>query len=1065
MAFLPNITPNQSTQNATKTDKRREDDKKSGYRVSLANIYGTSEQSYSNVVSSCPSDDNGSNTGKRERLPRLVAAPGTITSKREQVCNKEESDNVLKPLKLPKCPSNDLVRSKAMFWIEPLGLWAPLKKGRRLYEKFSRRIDLLCKDPDYFLDPCPHIPRCDHSRSWSAVRLERQRYRELREMRNKELLEKTFERYQNMQELWFEQMNNRSGALHSTPSHMRLQNFRKSTGRILAPLDQTRRLERLQERQREWEEAWDKLASERRERTTQKKSPENLLPQIIVTEYEFVWASHDEHGEESCAMYLEESYQVICRQILNIFPRKNFSRTPTISNKIEVENRKLSRGLDNTENEYRCFNPSEDVFGDIDSGIHVPTATIDMDEPYSSRSDHSNYTTDDFNPADEVDSSEGGGGKIGSKTTHNSSSTICSISGASLDTVGHDRTVVDIAQAFGIKHADNTVQLMSQLVPAPLGVSCGKIPDPQMTASSSLDTYHTADQARLHNEKQDINGGAWFPRGRDTTPYLQVDLGQVTTVQQVASQGNPASAVKNERHKRWVTKFSLEFSEDGKHWTEHKESGKLKVFTGNCDSDSVVLNSLDNAVQTRFVRFRPTEWHTGVAMRVEVFGSSPLTDIVEKTEAGTPEDKLECSLSVDESLKHEDIAGNQKAEMVFCDVVVSSETGEFDNPKDINRQSIDNVFWIVYAYTNTKSWSKNGNGEDKMVVAKFDLNSDIKELPLRATVDCASEVGSSSSDMSKETKSQCSEDNISDRSKSEEILSNQTTEPDGQQINVDENEPLQPPTSQPEDITALQDPHPPPPPRPSPTISPLESWAQALERARSNGNIRRELQREKLAEERRQKLAKLRSKNSYRNGEKLVVTEDRDELGDFLDKYCIVRQSESIIYKNVFEKFDEDKDGFLWPEEVLEALENVNSKLLTDSHLSYVFRVLEQCDCHADIGIGFRLFSVIAALSQRVASLNDKMKKLIAKCDFKTLDCTLDRVKMLFECYVNKETMSISRTDLWIGLAAGGLRSAEATIDDYFSEKNRFDFLDFLTYLPLFQEIHGYVVENPLTLF
>ena len=121
------------------------------------------------------------------------------------------------------------------------------------------------------------------------------------------------------------------------------------------------------------------------------------------------------------------------------------------------------------------------------------------------------------------------------------------------------------------------------------------------------------------------------------------------------------------------------------------------------------------------------------------------------------------------------------------------------------------------------------------------------------------------------------------------------------------------------------------------------------------------------------------------------------------------------------------------------------------------------------------------------------MKKLISKCDFKTLDCTLERVKvrniqqttttdckilhypimnlrlcffqMLFECYVNEDTMLISRTDLWIGLAAGGLRSAEATIDDFFSEKFSFDFLDFLTYLPLFQEIHGHVVENPLSLF
>ncbi len=68
-----------------------------------------------------------------------------------------------------------------------------------------------------------------------------------------------------------------------------------------------------------------------------------------------------------------------------------------------------------------------------------------------------------------------------------------------------------------------------------------------------------------------------MPRKRDVNPYVQVDMGQVTTVQQVATQGNPTSAVRNERHKRWVRKFSLEFSQDGKNWTEYQESGELKV--------------------------------------------------------------------------------------------------------------------------------------------------------------------------------------------------------------------------------------------------------------------------------------------------------------------------------------------------------------------------------------------------------------------------------------------------------------------------------------------------------
>lgn len=38
------------------------------------------------------------------------------------------------------------------------------------------------------------------------------------------------ERYQNMQELWMNHLNNTSEMLQATPSHARLQNFRNATG-------------------------------------------------------------------------------------------------------------------------------------------------------------------------------------------------------------------------------------------------------------------------------------------------------------------------------------------------------------------------------------------------------------------------------------------------------------------------------------------------------------------------------------------------------------------------------------------------------------------------------------------------------------------------------------------------------------------------------------------------------------------------------------------------------------------------------------------------------------------
>ena len=73
------------------------------------------------------------------------------------------------------------------------------------------------------------------------------------------------------------------------------------------------------------------------------------------------------------------------------------------------------------------------------------------------------------------------------------------------------------------------------------------------------------------------NGGAWLPKKCDANPFLQIDVGHVTKVQQIAIQGNPPSAVRSERHKRWVKKFSLEFSQDGENWDQYQESGELKV--------------------------------------------------------------------------------------------------------------------------------------------------------------------------------------------------------------------------------------------------------------------------------------------------------------------------------------------------------------------------------------------------------------------------------------------------------------------------------------------------------
>lgn len=85
----------------------------------------------------------------------------------------------------------------------------------------------------------------------------------------------------------------------------------------MAPLDESKRLERLQERQREWEEAWRQACEKREKAGVRKKNPQSILPRIVVTEYEFVLTC-DEHvnsSDQSCDIYTEECYKVICRPV------------------------------------------------------------------------------------------------------------------------------------------------------------------------------------------------------------------------------------------------------------------------------------------------------------------------------------------------------------------------------------------------------------------------------------------------------------------------------------------------------------------------------------------------------------------------------------------------------------------------------------------------------------------------------------------------------------------------------------------------------------------------------
>ena len=95
-----------------------------------------------------------------------------------------------------------------------------------------------------------------------------------------------------------------------------------------------------------------------------------------------------------------------------------------------------------------------------------------------------------------------------------------------------------------------------------------QISDAQISASSMSDDNSSTSNARLHL-KEDQNppgGGGWSALKNDLHQWLQVDLGGYTTLTRLATQGRTGSS-------EWVTKYKLQYSDDGMNFQFYKEHG------------------------------------------------------------------------------------------------------------------------------------------------------------------------------------------------------------------------------------------------------------------------------------------------------------------------------------------------------------------------------------------------------------------------------------------------------------------------------------------------------------
>ncbi|XDB66629.1 hypothetical protein ABFV05_020245 [Capra hircus] len=149
----------------------------------------------------------------------------------------------------------------------------------------------------------------------------------------------------------------------------------------------------------------------------------------------------------------------------------------------------------------------------------------------------------------------------------------------------------------------------------PLGMENKAISDTQITASSHLSNMFATwspSQARLNLQGRT---NAWRPQVNNPKEWLQVDFQKTMRVTGITTQG-----VKSLLTSMYVKEFLISSSQEGHNWTPFLQNGKVKVFQGNQDSFTPVVNALDPPLFTRFLRIHPRSWVHHIALRLEFWG-------------------------------------------------------------------------------------------------------------------------------------------------------------------------------------------------------------------------------------------------------------------------------------------------------------------------------------------------------------------------------------------------------------------------------------------------------------
>lgn len=98
----------------------------------------------------------------------------------------------------------------------------------------------------------------------------------------------------------------------------------------------------------------------------------------------------------------------------------------------------------------------------------------------------------------------------------------------------------------------------------------GRVTKGMLTASSMYNHYYGPWSARLQAQNRGSTRGGWLAKYRNTHQWLQIDLGVVSVVKRIATQGRYDA-------NQWVSSYTVSYSNNGVRFFPYKQARRTKV--------------------------------------------------------------------------------------------------------------------------------------------------------------------------------------------------------------------------------------------------------------------------------------------------------------------------------------------------------------------------------------------------------------------------------------------------------------------------------------------------------